>query len=30
VRIAEKAVAWIDHEVMAWIESRIKASRESL
>lgn len=30
VRIGDKAVAWVDQEVMDWGEARIKTSRESM
>jgi prophage regulatory protein len=29
IRLAEKAVGWVDTEVKAWQEERIKASRPS-
>lgn len=27
ITISKRAVAWLDHEVHAWIESRVRASR---
>jgi prophage regulatory protein len=27
IKLSERAVAWVDHEVQEWLESRISASR---
>lgn len=29
VQLSERSVAWVEHEVDAWIESRIEASRSA-